>query len=131
MTTVLIGVVKNAQGFYLLGRKKQGYTHEGLWEFPGGKQEIDESEEKGIVRELVEEFGLSVEENQRLFSFKTTDYTFIVFSLSLVSGPLHALDHDVWGWFSAEEMFNLEMGEADRLVRDYLLSSVRPGPFPD
>jgi len=46
----------------LIAQRPQGKTLAGLWEFPGGKVEVDERPEAALIRELHEELGISVEE---------------------------------------------------------------------
>ena len=44
-------------GKILLQQRRLGGAHGGLWEFPGGKIEEDESAESALVREIAEELG--------------------------------------------------------------------------
>jgi 8-oxo-dGTP diphosphatase len=46
----------------LIAQRQQGKTLAGLWEFPGGKVELDERPEAALIRELREELGIAVEE---------------------------------------------------------------------
>ena len=46
----------------LIAQRPQGKTLAGLWEFPGGKVELDERPEAALIRELHEELGVAVEE---------------------------------------------------------------------
>jgi len=58
---VVAGVITDARGRILLARRTEGRDLAGLWEFPGGKRESDESPEAALVRELHEELGIEVE----------------------------------------------------------------------
>jgi mutator protein MutT len=49
------------QGRYLVGRRPEGVPLAGLWEFPGGKPEPEETLAAAAVRECREEVGLEVE----------------------------------------------------------------------
>jgi 8-oxo-dGTP diphosphatase len=43
----------------LIAQRPEGKAMAGLWEFPGGKVESDETPEAAIIRELEEELGIS------------------------------------------------------------------------
>ena len=57
---VAAGVVRDAEGRVLLARRHVGTHQGGLWEFPGGKIDDGESPEEALVRELLEELGLTI-----------------------------------------------------------------------
>ncbi|EQD65338.1 NUDIX hydrolase, core domain protein, partial [mine drainage metagenome] len=59
---VVAGVLRNPQGQVLLAQRRPGGDLAGLWEFPGGKREADESAGSALVRELREELGVSARE---------------------------------------------------------------------
>lgn len=57
---VVVGIIRNRTGAVLIARRPDGVHQGGLWEFPGGKVEEDESLEAALIRELHEEVGITV-----------------------------------------------------------------------
>ncbi len=62
---IAVAVVEHAAKF-LIGRRPDGVELGGLWEFPGGKIEPDETPAQAAVRECHEEAGLWVEAGSSL-----------------------------------------------------------------
>lgn len=60
MNIVLVSAAAlvDVDGRVLLAQRPAGKTMEGLWEFPGGKVEHDETPEGALIRELSEELGI-------------------------------------------------------------------------
>ena len=60
MKTVLVSAVAliDADGRILLAQRPEGKSLAGLWEFPGGKVESDETPEVALIRELHEELAI-------------------------------------------------------------------------
>lgn len=60
MKLVLVSAVAliDADARVLIARRPAGKPMAGLWEFPGGKVEPDETPEAALIRELHEELGI-------------------------------------------------------------------------
>ncbi len=60
MKTVLVSAVVliDPDGRVLLAERPEGKSMAGLWEFPGGKIETDETPEAALIRELYEELDI-------------------------------------------------------------------------
>ena len=61
MTVLLVSAVAliDADGRVLLAQRPEGKSMAGLWEFPGGKVEANETPEAALIRELHEELGIN------------------------------------------------------------------------
>lgn len=61
MIIVLVSAVAliDADGRVLLSQRPPGKPMAGLWEFPGGKVEPEETPEAALIRELHEELGIN------------------------------------------------------------------------
>lgn len=57
---VVTGVLKKGP-LVLVGKRPEGHTLAGQWEFPGGKIELGEQPQQALRRELLEELGIEAD----------------------------------------------------------------------
>ena len=104
-------------GKLLITQRKAGSHLAGLWEFPGGKREPDESWEDCLRRELREELAIEVEVG-RVFSEVTHAYPaktvrLRFFVCSLMSGEPRPLDCAALAWVTRDRLGDFAFPPAD------------------
>tara|TARA_Y100001968_G_C19406372_1_gene743881 strand:+ start:532 stop:1710 length:1179 start_codon:yes stop_codon:yes gene_type:complete len=65
-----LGLVFNQYGQLLIDQRLENSSMGGMWEFPGGKKEPNESIQETIEREIREELGINVKTGKKLLSFE-------------------------------------------------------------
>ncbi len=105
-----IGIVFNNSGEVLIDQRLEDSTMGGMWEFPGGKQENNESIELTISREIKEELAIDVEVGKRLIeidhAFSHKKFHFIVHLCKLISGNPQPLASQQFRWVMPNELNN-------------------------
>jgi len=118
---VVAGALQRDDGRWLMHRRPAHKHHGGLWEFPGGKVEIDENPSLALVRELHEELQIVVDPACLIpatFAQAAPDPVnpAIVILLYIVPGwsdePMPEEGGEI-GWFNPREIFALEMPPLD------------------
>ena len=86
----VIGVLRDEAARVLLVQRSQRVTHPGLWCFPGGHVEPDESLEDAVSRELREELDIEVlaERHLGFVSVPSSQYRLEVFTVMWISGEV-------------------------------------------
>jgi len=67
---VVAAVITNKQGDVLIAKRPDDKHQGGLWEFPGGKLEENETRQQGLVRELNEELGITIQSFRPLIQIR-------------------------------------------------------------
>jgi 8-oxo-dGTP diphosphatase len=116
MTIVVTAAIIEDHGRYFVTKRQQGVHLEGLWEFPGGKCEPDESLEECLRRELKEELGVDATIGEEVLAV-THDYPgrrvelhFI--SCALLNSPVPLLGQEM-RWVAPDELRSLRFPPAD------------------
>ena len=102
---------------FLICRRGPSEKAAGLWEFPGGKLEINESLEDCILRELKEELDIdagihSLYDNYR-FKAKDVIYDLYFFRIKGFSGNLSKTVHDKIKWVELKDFHNFSFLPGD------------------
>lgn len=121
-----VAVIWNAQGQILIDRRKQDGLLGGLWEFPGGKVEPDETIETCIVREIQEELGIGIEVGDRLI---VVDHAYSHFRVTLnvhhcrhLSGDPQPIECDEVRWVEPPELREYAFPKANVQIIDAILA---------
>jgi mutator protein MutT len=115
-----VGVIYNEEGEILIDRRLDRGFLGGLWEFPGGKIEANETVEDCIEREILEELGIEIEVGQRLI---TIEHTYNNFSVTLIvhlcrhiSGEPQLIECAEVRWVKREEIDSFNFPEANKQI---------------
>lgn len=113
----VVGAVIVRDGLIYCARRGLGGALPGMWEFPGGKVEEDESFADALIREIDEELGCEISVLEPLET-TTHEYDFAVITLAtfmceLVSGEPQSNEHAEEGWLPVTGLDALEWAPAD------------------
>lgn len=130
---VAAAVIRDGSGKILIARRADTQHQGGLWEFPGGKVEADESVQTALARELQEELGIVVGAARPLIKVRH-DYPdkqvlLDVWEVSGFTGEPHGAEGQPLAWVSARALTDYEFPAANqpivaaaRLPAEYLIT---------
>ncbi len=103
------------------------------WEFPGGKIEAGESPEECLIRELMEELGVSVLIGAALSpaTHVSPDVTITLypFTCRLAGGIITPHEHHALKWIEPRRMPELDWAPADLPVIDEYMATTRAAEY--
>jgi len=104
----VVGAALVRDGRVLASRRTEPPRLAGLWEFPGGKVEADETDVQALVRELREELRVEVDVGDRLGEVPIGATAELrVYLCRLRSGEPALVDHDQHRWLGADELLDV------------------------
>jgi mutator protein MutT len=120
---VAAGLIRK-DGKILISKRPRGSHLEGYWEFPGGKQEREETLERCLEREIQEELGVRIRAGDLLF---TTEYEYENKSISLhlfrclqLQGQPRSLEGQETRWVSPRDLDNYTFPPPDQEIIQFL-----------
>tara|TARA_B100002051_G_C16621329_1_gene578418 strand:+ start:163 stop:540 length:378 start_codon:yes stop_codon:yes gene_type:complete len=109
-------IIKNNK--YFIAKRNKNKHLGGFYEFPGGKQNINETLEETVIREIKEELDVYVCVGNKLGEEHYKDEKINVhlhyFFCTIISGDIVLKEHEDSVWVSKEEFQNYEFAEGDK-----------------
>ncbi len=132
MKIVLVAAVAliDRDGRILLAQRPEGKSMAGLWEFPGGKVEPNETPENALIRELDEELGINTWKSCLApltfasHSYEEFHLLMPLFACRKWEGIPHGHEGQTLKWASVKDLRDYPMPPADipliPILRDWL-----------
>lgn len=109
----------------LIARRPSQDELAGLWEFPGGKLEANESPEECLAREILEELAITISVGEffadTIYEYPGKVVHLMAYWADWIEGELNSRVHDGVTWSSAAELSEYTFAPADRPIVEKLL----------
>ncbi|MEM7136580.1 MAG: (deoxy)nucleoside triphosphate pyrophosphohydrolase [Myxococcota bacterium] len=117
MAVVVAAAVVVHEGRVLLTKRLEEQHLGGMWEFPGGKLEADESPEEALVRECREECGIDIEVHEVLdvtfHRYPQRSVLILFYRATCLGGEVQHLQVADHAWVSPEDLGRYDLPPAD------------------
>jgi mutator protein MutT len=112
------------EGKVLITLRPKGSHLEGMWEFPGGKQEEEETLEACLSREMKEELGITVRPDRWRMTidheYESKRISLHVFDCTILCGEPRPLQGQAYRWASPAELVDFPFPPPDVKIIDLL-----------
>jgi mutator protein MutT len=113
----VVAAIIRRDSHILITRRFNDVHLPGLWEFPGGKVESNESLHAALRREILEELGVKIRIEDEFFTivhdYPTKSIRLHFFNCSVISGDPRPIDVADMCWVSADELDQFDFPPAD------------------
>ena len=120
---VVAAVIKKNDLFLIANRSFEDNS-QGIWEFPGGKVEENETFNSALMREIKEELSLNIKVGNMIatIDLNKTDKNIYVhyYYAIIVSGQISLNVHSEFKWVSHTQLKNFTYIDGDRHILHYL-----------
>ena len=115
------------RGKVFIQQRKHGGLMGGLWEFPGGKRQPEETEEACLKREIKEELGIPITISRKLMTIKHSytqfRVTLNVFWCPWKSGRIRATQCEQWRWVHYKDLNQYTFPAANAKIVKWLMGN--------
>lgn len=117
---VVAAVIENQQGQVFIAKRPDHAHQGGLWEFPGGKVELDESAKHALKRELFEEIGIHIQKYEPLIQI-SHDYPdksvlLDVWRVTHFDGIAHGKEGQQTCWINKSKLSQFDFPAANKPI---------------
>ena len=123
-----VGIVQR-EGKFLISQRKFSDHLGGIWEFPGGKKNPDESDEECVARELHEELGINVEVGNHIetirYSYPDRKLELRFYGCDMGEGEPRPLEVEDFRWVKPDELIHFQFPKPDRELVERLVKGAR------
>lgn len=120
-----VGIIAREDGKVLIALRPENVMLGGLWEFPGGKQEENETIQQTIERELNEELGVEIHVLKEFMKLKHVyshfSITMYAYHCSIISGDPKAKASQEIKWVNISELEQYPFPKANKLLTERLM----------
>lgn len=112
---VTAAVIKKENKFLICQRPKKKNC-ELLWEFPGGKVELNETNEECIIRECKEELNIDIKIEKLIGNIENKNLNIYFYLCSIVNNEPVCIEHNKIQWSTIEEISQLPLCPTDEKI---------------
>ncbi|CDO02949.1 CTP pyrophosphohydrolase [Oceanobacillus picturae] len=114
---VVAAIIENDQNEILCALRSPDMSIPNMWEFPGGKVEINEDIYTAVEREIEEELGCNIETkgllNENTHEYESFIINLIAIKAKVIKGEPLASEHSTLIWLKRENLNSLKWAPAD------------------
>ena len=120
----VVAAVINKNDLFLIANRSFEDNSQGIWEFPGGKVEENETFTSALVREIKEELSLNIKVVNMIGTIdlnKTDKNIYVHYYYAIIlSGQISLNVHSEFKWVSHPQLKNFTYIDGDRHILHYL-----------
>ncbi len=123
MIDVVCAVIRNENGEFFIAKRKSAVAN-GIWEFPGGKVEENETREAACIRECKEELDVDIVIDDFIMDYYddafATRLHIFAFIAHIEKGTIKYHAHQKGVWVTGNALYEYQFQTADRILLDRL-----------